>query len=528
MGQHGQRKRAEALQAPQAPQAPQPDPAAEAKPEPKERPSHGHLRSGQGERKTPLRWQRRWASWQENGIEVGACIWADMKADVDTSLLPKIKKDMEERLSLSLGKDAVVAILDDDFPKLKRLFVCLLAKAEECTELRSVWKSCKLLDGGAEVSWRDTIDTASRNHIPNLKKCWNPKKHPVDSMSLALPARWAFQKGKLPGSPPVACAAGSHWHSFAQVFGDVAEAALSWKEGNAATETVHLVVRFTSTSGPRAAYKHLTGRCLCNPLSSKDGARDVCLVRLAYGFYAGLLERVREEKSKAWIDKVAAFPERPMAAPEGPIFELCPLQPSTPATPKLRLSPWGPARMLIGRSSHCQLQIFSEGVSNEHVELVMMVPWGQVNPSELSVHVMDKSKNGSYVNGHRLVRDAVLQLKDGDVLRLADVPSYVLRRFTSIHDADGSPPPVVDSLHSEAEFQVPACPHFIKDIRKKEKEANEAKHGPWKEVPRVPPAIDEVPGVHPPTDEDVDLEQALGSLESALEDRRRRKHRRKE
>ena len=56
-----------------------------------------------------------------------------------------------------------------------------------------------------------------------------------------------------------------------------------------------------------------------------------------------------------------------------------------------------------------------------------MVPWKQHAASHLSVHITDKSKNGTFVNGQRLMKDQVLQLQEGDVLRLADVPSYAAR-----------------------------------------------------------------------------------------------------
>ena len=399
---------------------------------------HGQLGSELPPERTSLQWERRWGSWQKDAVEVGACIWADLKVEGaagDAAILSKLKREIERKLNQALGADAVVAILDDEFETLQRLFVCLLAKAEECTELRSTWKNLKLLDAAqavqaVTVSWKDTIDTASHNHVPHLKECWNPKRLTIDSMSLALPARWAFDRARLPNAPPVACVAGSHWHGFAQVFGEVVEAFFTWKGEK--TETVHLVVRYVK--GPKSAYSKLTGRCLSNPLSSKGGKRDVCLVRAVYGTFAGLLDRISQQegrKAKMWIDTVwKQLLPRPEGASAGPVFELFPLQPQSMPTlqkawHRLLLTPWGPSHFLLGRSDQCQLRIFHEGISNEHAELFLMVPWKQQEASHLAVFVTDKSKNGTYVNGQRLTKDAVLQLKEGDALRLADVPTYV-------------------------------------------------------------------------------------------------------
>ena len=401
---------------------PPPTPALPPKPKPA---SHGQLGSELPSQRISLQWDRRWGSWQQNAVEIGACVWADLRVEGDP-ILSKLKKEIEAKLGQALGADAVVAIQDEDFEKQQRLFVCLLAKAEECVELRIAWKSMKLLGGAAQVSWKDTIDTASQHHCPSLKECWNPERLQIDSMSLAIPARWAFHKGNLPSNPPVACADGSHWHSFARIFGDVLEASLTWK--GEACEMIYLVVRFSAKGGPKQAYRDLTGRCLSNPLSSKNGTKDVCLVRAVYGTYQNLLDRVLQvdRKSKHWLDAVDDLPEPPGKGPMGPIFELFPLQPrfSGQTDKRLRLSPWGPPRVKLGRSQQCQLRILHEGISNEHVELCLMVPWNQHSASNLSVHVTDKSKNGTYINGQRIAKDAVLQLHENDVLRLADVPSY--------------------------------------------------------------------------------------------------------
>ncbi|CAE7247045.1 ME1 [Symbiodinium sp. CCMP2592] len=397
---------------------PGPETASESKP-------HGQLGSEMPSQRASLQWERRWASWRKKAVEVGACIWADIRVEGEASV-SKLKREVTTKLTEALGAEAVVSILAEDFDSTRRLFVCLLAKAEECTELRSTWRSLKLLDG-VTVSWRDTLDTASHNHVPYLRESWNPKKLPVDSVSLTLPAHWAFEKGKLPDKPPVACAAGSHWHDFAQVFGEVMEASFAWY--GEATETVQLVVRYVK-GGPKSAYLKLTGRCLHNPLSGKPGKRDLFLVRAVYGTYGNLLKRVTEQagkKSKFWLDGITSeLPPRPESASAGPIFELFPLQSFSAAAAKKRLliAPWGASHFVLGSSMQCDLHIFHDGISKEHAELSLMVPWKQHAAAHLSVFVTDKSKNGTYVNGQRIAKDAVLQLREGDILRLADVPTY--------------------------------------------------------------------------------------------------------
>ena len=218
-----------------------------------------------------LQWDRRWASWEADGVQVGACIWADLKVEGDLWRISRLKKEIEAKLALALGAESIVAIVDDEYESHQRLFVCLLAKAEECVELRSTWKRMSFLDGAAFVSWRDTIDTASQNHVPHLRECWNPKKHKVDAFSLALPRHWAFLGGRLPShEPPAHCAPGSHWHNFAQIWGEVAEARFMWKGDR--PETIYLVASYATKAGPKAAYRDLTGRCLKNPMSSKQKA----------------------------------------------------------------------------------------------------------------------------------------------------------------------------------------------------------------------------------------------------------------
>lgn len=445
-------------------------------------------------KRASLQWERRWASWRKKAVEVGACIWADIKVEGEASV-SKLKREVTTKLTEALGAEAVVSILAEDFDSTRRLFVCLLAKAEECTELRGTWKNLKLLDD-VTVSWRDTLDTASHNHVPYLKESWNPKKLPVDSVSLTLPAHWAFEKGKLPSNPPVTCAAGSHWHDFAQVFGEVMEASFAWHgEGS---ETVQLVVRYAK-GGPKSAYLKLTGRCLNNPLSGKPGKRDLSLVRAVYGTYGNLLKRVTEQegkKSKFWLDGISSeLPPRPENASNGPIFELFPLQSFSAAAVakrRLLLAPWGASHFVLGSSMQCDLHIFHDGISKEHAELFLMVPWKQHAAAHLSVFVKDKSKNGTHVNGQRIAKDAVLQLREGDILRLADVPTYVLRRFPSIEAAKNAPPP--SNWHSDAtELEVPACPSFIRDIKRKAKKEAKDKEELWDEVPQLPPPEDGTP-----------------------------------
>lgn len=455
---------------------------------------HGQLGSEMPSKRASLQWERRWASWRKKAVEVGACIWADIKVEGEASV-SKLKREVTTKLTEALGAEAVVSILAEDFDSTRRLFVCLLAKAEECTELRGTWKNLKLLDD-VTVSWRDTLDTASHNHVPYLKESWNPKKLPVDSVSLTLPAHWAFEKGKLPSNPPVTCAAGSHWHDFAQVFGEVMEASFAWHgEGS---ETVQLVVRYAK-GGPKSAYLKLTGRCLNNPLSGKPGKRDLSLVRAVYGTYGNLLKRVTEQegkKSKFWLDGISSeLPPRPENASNGPIFELFPLQSFSAAAVakrRLLLAPWGASHFVLGSSMQCDLHIFHDGISKEHAELFLMVPWKQHAAAHLSVFVKDKSKNGTHVNGQRIAKDAVLQLREGDILRLADVPTYVLRRFPSIEAAKNAPPP--SNWHSDAtELEVPACPSFIRDIKRKAKKEAKDKEELWDEVPQLPPPEDGTP-----------------------------------
>ena len=151
-----------------------------------------------------------------------------------------------------------------------------------------------------------------------------------------------------------------------------------------------------------------------------------------YGTYGNLLKRVTEQagkKSKFWLDGITSeLPPRPESASAGPIFELFPLQSFSAAAAKRRLPPSTVGELphfVLGSSMQCDLHIFHDGISKEHAELFLMVPWKQHAAAHLSVFRPQTSpKNGTYVNGQRIAKDAVLQLREGDILRLADVPTY--------------------------------------------------------------------------------------------------------
>ena len=95
---------------------------------------------------------------------------------------------------------ALPGIVDEDFLQLHRLFVCLLASAEDCQRIWDSWRPRKLLSGAASATWRDTIDAGSSRLVPRLKSCWNPmrldgKKGRVEVVDHWNPLRSHFEQG---------------------------------------------------------------------------------------------------------------------------------------------------------------------------------------------------------------------------------------------------------------------------------------------------------------------------------------------
>ena len=178
------------------------------------------------------------------------------------------------------------------------------------------------------------------------------------------------------------------------------------------------------------------------------------------------------------------------------VFELLPLRPGERAKlgEVLRIVPWGPSIITVGKNRKCDLYVTDEmaGVSNSHAELQLM----QSRAAGIRLFISDSSKNGTWVNEHRLPKGAMRELKDGDQLRLADVPRFALRKFESLQQCQRAPIPV-----DGPEFKVPPCPYFIKKVKstpKQSKQSKQASHlsslkdlkgastNAWAEVPRVP------------------------------------------
>ena len=347
-------------------------------------------------------------------------------------------EELKQRLSEALGDEAVVCIVDDEFLELKRLFVCLLTRAEECMELRKHWKPCKLLDGKASVTWRDTIDTGSSRMSPRLETCWNSELL-ADGMSLELPASWAELKGTQNVGKALRCVEGSHWYDFARIFGEVSEVYLVVA---ARPDTAHLVVNFASKRGAFSAYKMLSGKCLQNPMSlNEKGSKELSVLRAVYGTYSSILAKATLGVLALGTSKsnsVIPLPEPPYGGEgRGPVFELFPLR-RDPGTPKLhtnvlQIAPWGPKRVKIGSNKRCDLYICDDAavssISNFHAELTLKRVRRVKNPmtgdQQLKLFISDSSKNGTWVNRQRLPKGKQVELQEGSVVCFAEVSHYV-------------------------------------------------------------------------------------------------------
>eukprot|EP00435_Cladocopium_sp_Y103_P026857 s5005_g6.t1 len=235
------------------------------------------------------------------------------------------------------------------------------------------------------------------------------------------------------------------------------------------SDIVHLVVRYLDNDGRGvySAFKALTGKALHNPLTSVHG-KDMCVVHAVYGTYSSLLRTaargISPSKRLEWSSQVVALPEKPAKFQvKGPIYELYPLKRSSASSSELlRIAPWGPAKLQLGKHRKCHLCIQDESaaVSNAHAELCLMVPlnYDGVADGPVRLMVSDSSKNGTWVNEQRLGKERFEELKDGHVLRIADVARYAVRRFNSMGECQRAPPP-----EEAPEFRVPACPHFLRD-----------------------------------------------------------------
>ena len=189
------------------------------------------------------------------------------------------------------------------------------------------------------------------------------------------------------------------------------------------------MVQFAA-GGTSNAFKALTGRCLQNP---KTSVNDQCVLRAEYGPYRSLFQKALRglpSRRKTWKSRATAMPIPGRTGPKGPIFELYPLKAAAVSISHdelLRICPWGPAKIRLGKHRSCHLVIAEEtgAVSNSHAELCLIFPLD--TPDEMNLVVSDMSTNGTWVNERRLTKDRFEELKDGDVLCLADVASYVPR-----------------------------------------------------------------------------------------------------
>ena len=139
----------------------------------------------------------------------------------------------------------------------------------------------------------------------------------------------------------------------------------------------------------------------------------------------------------------------------------------------LRVAPWGPALVQLGKARKCQLLMADESasISNVHAELSLMLPMGGA-VQKARLFVCDLSKNGTWaprrhratqgatreVNEVRISKGRLVELRDGDRLRFAGAPRYAVRRFEALRDCEVAEIPKA----KQPEFAVPPCPHFIR------------------------------------------------------------------
>ena len=332
-----------------------------------------------------------------------------------------------------------------------------MASADDCTQIWDSWRPRLLLNGTAKVHWRDTIDAASSRLVPRLKSCWNPHRLEMDGMSLEIPSRWAKKVGSK-------CMPGSHWFEFARIFGEVIQV-----DFVVSSSIAYLVVRFEA-SGAYEAYKKLSGRCLYFE------SKDLCVIRAVYGQYSSLLSKALKEQSLEWQCQAVA-PPKPTGRLKGPIFELYPLRGErSPSREVLRIVPWGPSRLSLGkhRTSHFCVTDELQVVSNSHAELCVM----KNRETGIRLYISDSSRNGTWINDERLAKGVMKELRDGDVVRVAEKPRFLVRSFNSLEGCQRALPPVDAPI-----FKVPPCPYFIKKVKTT---------NPWAEVPRVPGDDDEL------------------------------------
>ena len=87
---------------------------------------------------------------------------------------------------------------------------------------------------------------------------------------------------------------------------------------------------------------------------------------------------------------------------------------------------------VIGRSRKCDFVLDGKDISTVHCELT---PVFNEATGMTFLNIVDKSSNGTFVNGSKISNDNVI-LKDGDKINLAKSGSYVVRYGRSLFDAN--------------------------------------------------------------------------------------------
>lgn len=440
-----------------------------------------------------LKQYRRWFRWREKSVEIAAMIWADLQVELEEEVsLSSVMQRIQERFCEALGKDAVIHIESEDCETdlSKRVFVCLRCNAEDCTKQWDNWRPMQL--EGAKIIWKDTIDAGSSRLTSRLRPCWNPKNLKIDGMTLQFPARW-IMSGHQSSTKANKCPEGSHWHEYARIFGEVNEVYLVHASQS---EVAYLVVHYLDEKGPQTAYQKLSGRCLYNPMTSKSS--DFVVIRASYGTFSNLMSQALREVHQHFVVWTShALPlSPPIQSPPrglvlGPVFELCPLKGTKDqltgrwtlqcpaAAERLRIAPWGPKKLVIGKYRSCNLCITYEkaGVSAKHAVL-----WLETHDGT-GLFISDTSKNGTWVNEKRLSKETSEELKDGDILRIADVPQYLVRRFPSLDICQNEG----RRLTEAPAFRVPPCPSFIRVKPDRDRTLPTHTTNPWSgEIPRIP------------------------------------------
>jgi len=347
--------------------------------------------------KRGIQWTGCWGKWNESGVYILAAVVGELELQAEPNVLKSAAQEIGRKIQSELqqGEHCVnLHWMSPRKPDHQIMRAALVCEEPTLIRLRQSWQGRPLCDGAATVTWQYDFNTASSDQIQRIQRKLMQHGPQETAFALEIPARWAMVE--FPETlDEVRLLPQQHWYDFLELFGVLQKADLLRSED---PTVMHILARYTMAAGAQASFEALTERYLFNPLLGVDeDVNDTHPVRCMLGRYEDIVGKLRPPKS-----------------PQAYVLQRKNAADHTAGPETIRIDDQR-RRLVIGREEDCDVMLRRPHVSKAHATLEMQTKKTAplARPTWI-LTIQDTSANGTWVNGLKLPRDIVQELRVGD------------------------------------------------------------------------------------------------------------------